>query len=219
MAIGPKVHNPRSSDAVSISPQRADPREANSAVQCRGREPFRILEDRRKCDVRLYLPELAGRSMNLRSGTGEWIVIRARPRRKDTRRRSDGSCVCESELAEECEAFMAGHYAQYLDHDGQSVPDWAWPNVLAHGSEDDIRDLATVGPRPGDAGCRRAWAFLAQEVLVEAERRACSVATLQHSNLVPLELEFADTGSHMPWAQVVGGMLTALAENSTSWSS
>jgi hypothetical protein len=131
-------------------------------------------------------------------------------------RRKDKGSVWERELADECEAFLSGHYAQYLNDDGRPVPEWAWLNVLAHGSEDDIRAFATGGPRLRDATWHHALAFLAQEVLNEAARRGGTVSDLQRSTLVPLELELAatDTRSDMQRAQVVGSVLTTLAEHS-----
>lgn len=54
----------------------------------------------------------------------------------------------ESVLVVECEAFLAGRYAQYLDTKNLRVPDWAWLNVLAHGSQDDIATLASGNSPP-----------------------------------------------------------------------
>ncbi len=143
----------------------------------------------------------------------------ARGRRKDAGKHNHQSQVGESELVEECEAFLSGHYAQHLEHDGRLVPDWAWLNVLAHGSEQDVRDLAAQRWGAADGGLRLAWAFVAQDLLTEAQSRGDEVIELQQSTLVPLEIELAGARSETHWVQVVGTVLTALAEHSHSWSS
>ena len=137
-------------------------------------------------------------------------------RRKDAGNQSQ---VGESELADECATFLSGHYAQYLEHDGRPVPDWAWLSLLAHSSEQDLRDLAAHRWGAADGGWRLAWAFVAHHVLTEAERQGHAVIELQQSTLVPLELELAGARTQMQWVQVVGSVLTALAERTTSWSS
>jgi hypothetical protein len=56
-----------------------------------------------------------------------------------------GSRAWERELVAECEAFFSGQYAQYLDNENRPIPVWAWLNVLAHGSEDDITPANHLG--------------------------------------------------------------------------
>ena len=101
----------------------------------------------------------------------------------------------EEEFVAECEVFLSGHYAQWLAEENRTVPVWAWLNVLAHGSDDDITALATGEPpsRRSQSACvwQQALAFLAQELTSQATRRGYSLADIQRSTLVPLELELA----------------------------
>jgi hypothetical protein len=73
----------------------------------------------------------------------------------------------ERALVAECEAFFSGRSAQYLDNQNRPVPAWAWLNLLAHGSEEDIAAVAageSEPPRSTSATSvwRQALAFLAQ---------------------------------------------------------
>jgi len=128
----------------------------------------------------------------------------------------------EQEFVAECEAFLSGHYAQWLAEENRPVPVWAWLNVVAHGSDDDLTSLATGEPpgqhAQGASVWQQALAFLAQELISQATRRNCSLADLQRSTLVPLELELAGrraSGAGEP-AQLVAGVLSALARHPTS---
>jgi hypothetical protein len=46
------------------------------------------------------------------------------------------------QLVDDCEAFLAGSYAEQLLHRDERVPVWAWANLLAHGTEEAIRAAA-----------------------------------------------------------------------------
>jgi len=126
-------------------------------------------------------------------------------------------------LVAECEAFLSGHFAQHLDEDRHSLPDWVWLNVLAHGGEDEIAALAAGKPRRRNSREHSVWqqalAFLAQEVMNQATKRGCTLADLQRSTLVPLEFELAGRNprSYMEPAQFVGTVLSALAQHRISW--
>ena len=53
------------------------------------------------------------------------------------------------EMVGECEAFLLGRYVEHLESRSLAVPVWAWTNVLAHGTSDDLRrtaDDSRVGP-------------------------------------------------------------------------
>jgi hypothetical protein len=132
-----------------------------------------------------------------------------------------GSRAWERELVAECEAFFSGQYAQYLDNENRPIPVWAWLNVLAHGSEDDITALAAGEPPrrtfPETAVWHQALAFLAQELMSQAARRGRPVADLQCSTLVPLELELAGrrAPSSVEPAMFVSSVLSALAQHPT----
>lgn len=105
------------------------------------------------------------------------------------------------ELAAECEAFLAGRYAERVEDLPAPVPVWAWTNLLAHGSAEDLR-AATVTPRRAAAGVRSwhsARAYLAVEVIEAAERYG-SLSELQESVLVPLELSLAGRAHVDHWS-------------------
>jgi len=127
----------------------------------------------------------------------------------------------EQEFVAECGAFLSGHSAQWLADANRPVPVWAWVNALAHGSDDDITALAAGEPPSAhdpSAVWEQALAFLAQELTSQATRRGCSLADLQRSTLVPLELELAGrqaSGAGAP-AQLVASVLSALARHPTS---
>jgi hypothetical protein len=98
----------------------------------------------------------------------------------------------EKEFVRACEAFLGGRFAQYLDDRGRPAPEWAWVNVLAHRSADDLADLAAGrASHRFITGNTRTWedalAFLAEEVLDAAS--FTQLETLQRDVLVPLELE------------------------------
>jgi hypothetical protein len=129
----------------------------------------------------------------------------------------------ERALVTECEAFLSGRSAQYLDSQNRLIPVWAWLNLLAHGSERDIAVLAAgewESPRRASATSvwRQAFAFLAQELLNQATRQGRPLAEIQRSTLVPIELELA--GPRAPTflkpAGLVTSVLRALTEHPTS---
>lgn len=82
-----------------------------------------------------------------------------------------------------------------MDGKNLRVPDWAWLNVLAHGSQDDIRALANGEPPWRISSDTSVWhealSFLAEELISQATRQGRALAVLQRSTLVPLELELA----------------------------
>ena len=56
-------------------------------------------------------------------------------------------------LVAECEAFLAGRYAEHLTHLGRRIPVWAWTNLIAHGNEQDLRHA--LRPRRSVCNSRR----------------------------------------------------------------
>jgi hypothetical protein len=98
------------------------------------------------------------------------------------RHRSDAEA---EELIAGCEAFLDGSYVEHLCRAGAPAPAWAWLNVIAHGTLDDLRALA-AGPVPPSVWPRARW-FLAGEVLDAVEGGQCSLAGLQRDVLIPLE--------------------------------
>lgn len=141
-----------------------------------------------------------------------------------------------SELVVEAEAFLAGTYVDTMVEEGRRVPTWAWLNLLAHGTEADLREAArgAVGvwslmrsmftapstveawPSVSLPDWCRARSFLAGEVLDEMRARECPVEELQQDVLIPLELALATHRPARRWgpAELVGAVLAALAEQS-----
>ena len=110
---------------------------------------------------------------------------------------------------------------QYLDGKNLRVPDWAWLNVLAHGSQDDIGALAVGEPAWRISSDTSVWhdalSFLAQELVSQATRRGRAVTELQRSALVPLELELAGRrGPSMGPTAFVGHVRSAIAQHPSS---
>ena len=120
-------------------------------------------------------------------------------------------------VGSECEAFLQGAYVEYLDSDGSIIPTWAWLNVLAHGTEDQIRSLATGTASQYEAAARGTeWhsivSLLAVETLGQARATGRSVSEIQQSILVDVELALAREG-HKRWlrpGEVVGRTMAAL---------
>lgn len=117
---------------------------------------------------------------------------------------------CEKELVGECEAFLAGHYAERLRRRSLPVPGWAWTNLLAHGTEEDLR--ADGSGRPDSLGRRwlAARSYLSAEVLNAVERGG-PLEDLQREALHPLELDLAARGCYDPryWAKTVSASLAS----------
>ena len=114
-------------------------------------------------------------------------------------------------LAGECEAFLAGAYADHLVDQVQVVPAWAWLNLLAHGTEDQVREAATTFGARGWPGARRC---LAGELIDIVDSGLAPLDLLQRACLVPLELELAARPSAMRWspAQLVAAVLDVLPQ-------
>lgn len=95
-------------------------------------------------------------------------------------------------LTMECEAFLNGTLAEFLEERGTSVPVWTWTNLLAHGSESQIYDSLHRPSKPRRTG--RSWriarSYLAYQVL-DVAREDLTLEDLQSTILLPLELELA----------------------------
>ena len=92
----------------------------------------------------------------------------------------------------ECQAFLTGTLAEYWEERGTVVPVWAWTNLLAHGTEQQIGESVIHPLRPRRTG--RSWriarSFLAYQVL-DALEGGVALDDLQSGILIPLELEMA----------------------------
>ena len=108
------------------------------------------------------------------------------------RRSGDRSEAIFRELVEDCEAFLAGRLVEFLERRKALVPAWAWTNLLAHGS---VEQLSTVSLeehfRGGDE--YREWregrSYLATET--PAGARSFGPLLIVQKALVPLELTLA----------------------------
>lgn len=125
--------------------------------------------------------------------------------------RSDAGDRRERQLVTETEDFLAGRLLELRYAAGQSIPDWAWINRLAHGTIDDLTEVAGEWRHGGlYHSWRRARAYLAGELLDAAPTQA-SLIELQRELLVPLELQLMH-GCAMPLRprHLVARVLTAL---------
>jgi hypothetical protein len=124
-------------------------------------------------------------------------------------RRSDGKAVA---LVEECAAFLAGTYVELCESRGQPVPVWAWMNLLAHGTEDQLGGAIVQHPRAGP--WRQARGFLAGELLDVVATGRVSLGEFQHEVLVPLELDVMSCSGANRWqpGQLVSGLLGTLPD-------
>ena len=119
-------------------------------------------------------------------------------------------------LADEAEAFLNGSYLAHLASIGRVAPGWAWINPLAHGTRAQIVALAQPATRGSGVVARDAWdkalAFLAQELL-QLIAAGTSLAELQRTILVPLELELAARrGRALNRDEIITTLLLALRE-------
>jgi hypothetical protein len=103
--------------------------------------------------------------------------------RRERGRRLDD--LDETDFADECTAFLAGHWAEQREDRGGPLPPWAWLNPIAHGELEEVRALAaTVSPT---SGVERLQATVAKAVLNAVA--ASDLPRIQHDVLVPLELQ------------------------------
>ena len=120
-------------------------------------------------------------------------------RRAWWRRRDDRTP--ESEVVADAEALLRGHLVERLERRGVSVPVWAWTNLLAHGT---LEELITESnnSRPRGAAAHSQWryarSYLAAEVLDYA-KLSRSLADVQRVVLVPLELKLASSPAAANW--------------------
>ncbi|HEY7626980.1 MAG TPA: hypothetical protein VH761_07925 [Ilumatobacteraceae bacterium] len=124
------------------------------------------------------------------------------------------------ELVRDCEAFLAGRYVEYVLNRGDHVPTWAWTNLLAHGTVEQLRSPATTFSVNWIELLQpwlQARAYLAGEIL-DAAYRDGPLCRVQRKLLVPLELRLASDPATKLLApsEWVGKVLKSLAPI-TSW--
>jgi hypothetical protein len=132
-----------------------------------------------------------------------WMFdIRQRQRRKASQRR----------LVKECEAFLTSEFAESSVPAGEPVPVWAWINLLAHGTEEQLR-REVIMPAGSD-NWHRARSLLAARLFANAAAGGTSLAEIQRDVLVPLELEMISSRTVDRWdpPQLVIGVLGALSD-------
>ncbi|MGH8921055.1 MAG: hypothetical protein ACRDZY_17625 [Acidimicrobiales bacterium] len=115
-------------------------------------------------------------------------------------------------LVEECEAFLTGTYADYLETGGAAVPLWARLNPLCHRSEAAVTELAAGRRLARRSTWPSATAHLAHLVLRAAARQHMALTEIQSAVLVPLELALADRpvqtqGQPLELVRAVTGLL------------
>ena len=105
------------------------------------------------------------------------------------------------ELVGECEAFLAGRLAERIEERAERVPVWAWTNLLAHGSEQDLCSERRRA-RQQCSVISHQWcegrSFLVAELLDLADEFG-PLAEIQRTVLVPLELELASCTDVAGW--------------------
>ena len=120
-----------------------------------------------------------------------------------------------AEIVGACEAFLLGRLLEHVEEHAAPMPVWVWTNLLAHGTEDELRlERAAVRERTttsrGD--WREARSYLASEVLDLAATYG-PLAEVQRAALVPLELELAARADVVDWSarQWVGAVQASLS--------
>jgi hypothetical protein len=115
------------------------------------------------------------------------LGIRARRRaRVDARR-----------LVRDCDAVATGRFADVLFDRGLRVPVWAWVNLLAHGTESELR--REVKRRRAADPWRRVRGKLAAQLLERVDAGRIALAEFQRTTLMPLERELMSGGTHARW--------------------
>lgn len=125
----------------------------------------------------------------------------------DRSRRRQRRARCE--IANECEAFLAGRYHELLlGNHHQALPAWALINPLAHADYTDLKRLADSSPGPDDS--MAFLSYLAEEVLLHTDGDDVSLQRIQHDALVPLELSLlhhASSSDPAEIARIIGDRL------------
>jgi hypothetical protein len=103
-------------------------------------------------------------------------------------------------------AFVHGHYVEYCLLHGEAVPDWAWLNLLAHGTAPELRHHSRAG-WSGDLW-HQARAFMADEIVEHVDHRQIPLEIFQKDVLVPLELDSIACRTTSRWTP--GGFASGL---------
>jgi hypothetical protein len=119
-------------------------------------------------------------------------------------------------LGDECEAFLAGEWAEYRLARGQVVPPWAWLNRVAHAPANGLVLAIRI---PSSARETDEWTRLrtcvVESLFRQAEENRMTVTELQRAALVPIELAlFAADGPPRPNLELLVLILAALSHPS-----
>jgi hypothetical protein len=106
-----------------------------------------------------------------------------------------------SRLIADTEAFLSGDYADHLRRCSAVVPGWARLNSFAHGDLERLRQVERAFTAPRSAAVadwieetwRTAQQVLANELLELVDNDPEMLSRLQHTVLVPLELQLMHT--------------------------
>ncbi len=90
------------------------------------------------------------------------------------------------EVAESCVDFLDGRAAERLEERREAIPPWAWMNLLAHGTEDELR--RTAAGQLALTGWKRPRAIVASAILDLLEKGTWDLLDLQRTVLIPFEL-------------------------------
>jgi hypothetical protein len=119
-------------------------------------------------------------------------------------------------LGDECEAFLAGEWAEYRLARGRDVPAWAWLNRVAHAPAH-VLVLAIRTPSSGRETDEwtRLRTCVVESLFRQADENGMTVAELQWAALVPIELIlFANDGPPRPNPELLAQILAALTHPS-----
>lgn len=119
-----------------------------------------------------------------------------------------------TELIDDCDAVLSGLFAEHLARRRRTIPAWAWLNLLAHGSGDQLQGAGeALAGYPVLRHWRDARAYLAHDVLETVGQTATTLRELQRDVLIPLELQMigTDSGNRHTRPALISLVLTALA--------
>jgi hypothetical protein len=102
-----------------------------------------------------------------------------------------GGPLPETGIGDECEAYLSGNLAAYLQCRNRPVPPVGWLNQVVHATPNELALLATCANSFAvqPAMWRRAVGYLSQTLLERADETGRPIERLQQELLVPLELE------------------------------
>jgi hypothetical protein len=99
------------------------------------------------------------------------------------------------ELVTDTDAFLSGRYAEQLAERADQVPPWAWLNLIAHGTHEELVAARPVRRRGGSLQLYSHWvaarSYLIGEVLGALDSGHEPLAEVQRRVLLPLETELS----------------------------